>query len=121
MPKPRCNGFRQRQWKEAATAFAAVGRTAPGHTDALLYQGKALVKLAKDDFTGQHREEARHEAERAVELDPNDASAHYLLGRIDHRLGKADPAAQHFSMTEELIRQERAKTGGMGMYGTEHK
>jgi hypothetical protein len=34
---------------------------------------------------------------------------------------RPDQAAQHFSMTEELIRQEHAKTGDMGMSGTERK
>ncbi len=78
-------------------------------------------ELAKNYLAMQRLEEAKREAERAVELDPNDSSAHYLLGRIYHRLGKTDLAAQHFATTEELIRQERAKPGGMGTSGTERR
>jgi hypothetical protein len=37
------------------------------------------------------------------------------------KTARPDQAAQHFSMSEELIRQERAKTGDMGMSGTERK
>ena len=39
--------FRARRWKEAAAAFAAAEKIQPGKTDALLYQGKALVNLGE--------------------------------------------------------------------------
>jgi len=76
---------------------------------------QAHRELAKAYFAGQRLEDARGEAEHAIQIDPGDSSAHYLLGRIYHRLGKADLAAQHFHITEQLIREEQSKTGGMGV------
>ena len=37
--------FKQQKWAEAATAFGQIEAASPGQTDALLYQGKCLVKL----------------------------------------------------------------------------
>ena len=78
-------------------------------------------ELGKAYFVVHRLEDAQRETERAVQLDPKDAAAHYLLGRIYHRLGKSDLATQHFNTTEELIRLERSKTGGMGMSGMERR
>jgi Flp pilus assembly protein TadD len=39
--------FKQQKWAEAATAFGQIEAASPGQTDALLYQGKCLVKLGK--------------------------------------------------------------------------
>src|SRR5262245_56031777 len=37
--------FQRQQWAEAAAAFGELEKQQPGHTDALLYKGKALVNL----------------------------------------------------------------------------
>lgn len=92
---------------DAVPLMEEAAQIAPQSAELHREMGKAYLSLDR-------LEDARREAEKAVELDPKDAPAHYLLGRIYHRLGKSDLATQHFNITEELIRLERAKTGGMG-------
>ena len=70
-------------------------------------------ELGRAQFSLKRFEPARDQLERAVALDPNDSSPHYLLGRIYQRLGMRDQAAPQFKLTEELIRQQNAKSGGM--------
>src|ERR1039458_622577 len=41
--------FRQRQWADAAKAFAECEKSDPGRTDALLYRGKSLLNLGQFD------------------------------------------------------------------------
>jgi tetratricopeptide (TPR) repeat protein len=41
--------FQQRQWEQAAAAFAEVERHQPNQTDALLFRGKSLVNLNRFD------------------------------------------------------------------------
>ncbi len=95
------------QTADALPLMEEAAQIAPQSTELHREMGKAYLSLDR-------LEDARRQAEKAVELDPKDSAAHYLLGRIYHRMGKADLATQHFNITEELIRLERAKTGGMG-------
>jgi len=92
---------------DALPLMEEAAQIAPQSAELHREMGKAFLSLDR-------LEEAQRQAEKAVELNPKDSAAHYLLGRIYHRLGKSDLAAQHFSITEELIRLERANTGGMG-------
>jgi tetratricopeptide (TPR) repeat protein len=92
---------------DAVPLMEEAAQIAPQSAELHREMGKAYLSLDR-------LEDARREAEKAVDLDPKDSAAHYLLGRIYHRLGKSDLAAQHFKITEELIRLERAKMGGMG-------
>lgn len=46
---------------------------------------------------------ARHELEEAIQHDPNNASAHYLLGRAYEQLGLAERAKDEFRRAEELF------------------
>ncbi len=70
-------------------------------------------EMGRAQFNLEHFELAREQLERAVTLDPNNSSPHYLLGRIYQRLGRREQAARQFKLTEELIRQQNAKSGGM--------
>jgi|SRR5579863_3237586 len=70
-------------------------------------------ELGRSQFNLDHFQLAREQLERAVALDPKNSSPHYLLGRIYQRLGNRDQAAAQFKLTEELIRQQNAKSGGM--------
>ena len=38
----------------------------------------------------------------AVELDPNNKAAHYLLGQVFQRLGKAEQAKEQFEIASKL-------------------
>lgn len=93
--------------QEAATALAQAVTIAP--TSAPSY-----YELGRAQFSLNHLEEAQSELENAVKLDPQNSSTHYLLGRVFSRMGKADEAAAEFKLTENLIHQKNAKTGGMG-------
>jgi len=45
---------------------------------------------------------ARSELEKAVELAPENASLHYVLGQVYRRLGLSDKAKHEFARTAEL-------------------
>jgi len=83
--------------------------------DAMIAPDSATVhyELGRAQFSLEHFEPARAQLEKAVALDPKNSSPHYLLGRIYQRLGKREQATQQFKLTEELIRQQNAKSGGM--------
>jgi len=74
---------------------------------------QARYQLAKAYFEINRFEDALGEAERAVSLDPEDSSDHYLLGRIYQRSGKNDLAQEQFRITEQLIHAKSSKPGGM--------
>jgi tetratricopeptide (TPR) repeat protein len=82
---------------------------------AAIAPGSATVhyELGRAQFNLQHYELAGEQLERAVVLDPNNSAPHYLLGRIYQRMGKREQSAQQFKLTEDLIRQQNAKSGGM--------
>jgi tetratricopeptide (TPR) repeat protein len=65
--------------------------------------GKIHYQLAKAYFDLNRFEDARREAEKAVNLDPGQSSNHYLLGRIYQRSGSRALAAEQFRLTEKLI------------------
>jgi tetratricopeptide (TPR) repeat protein len=67
--------------------------------------GKIRYQLSKAYFDLNRFEDARREAEKAVTLDPDQSSNHYLLGRIYQRSGSRALAAEQFRLTEELIRR----------------
>lgn len=70
-------------------------------------------ELGRAQFNLEQFDLAREQLEKAVALDPQNSSPHYLLGKIYKRLGKTQQAAHEFKLTEELIRQQNAKSGGM--------
>ena len=62
----------------------------------------AEAKLMKGDADG-----AQEMAEAALKSNPNDAQAHYLLGRISLMHGEPDDALQHLTETIQLSRDPR--------------
>jgi tetratricopeptide (TPR) repeat protein len=70
--------FGDRQWANAAQAFADCEKRSPGQTDALLYRGKALVNLA--DFPGAAASLAAY-----IAAHPQSDDALYLLGYVKFR------------------------------------
>jgi tetratricopeptide (TPR) repeat protein len=73
--------------------------------------GKIHYQLAKAYFDTDRFEDARREAEKAVSLDPDQSSNHYLLGRIYQRSGSRELAAEQFRLTEQLIHSKGSKDG----------
>ena len=74
---------------------------------------KARYELAKAYFDSQRFDAACQEAERAVQLKPDDSSGHYLLGRVYQRLNRKEEASEQFRLTGALIHDKNATTGGM--------
>jgi len=58
-------------------------------------------------------EAARQQLEESIRLNEKESSPHYLLGRVYKRLGRDADAAEQFAITEQLIRKQNAKSGGM--------
>jgi len=97
----------------AAEALPLLAQAAAIAPDSAPVHYELDYELGRAQFSLEQFEPAREQLEHAVSLDPNNSSAHYLLGRIYKRLGKSELAAQQFKVTEELIRQQNAKSGGM--------
>jgi len=70
--------FQQREWAQAAAAFAEVERKQPGQTDALLFEGKSLVNLSKFDDAGDA-------LQNYLKTHPKSDDANYLLAYIRFR------------------------------------
>ena len=92
---------------EAVSVLTEAVAISPGSTSSHYELGRAQFALG-------HMEDAQTELQKAIKLDPRNSSVHYLLGRVLSRMGKADEAAAEFRLTENLIHQKNAKSGGMG-------
>jgi tetratricopeptide (TPR) repeat protein len=83
--------------REALLLLSKAQKIAPNSAE-VHYQ------LAKSLFSLNQVKDAQREGETAVQLNPNDAPSHYLLGRIYHTLRKGDLSLQQFKLTEDLMR-----------------
>ena len=70
--------FQQRQWAQAAAAFAEAEKKEPGQTDALLFEGKSLVNLSKFDEAGEA-------LQAYLKAHPKSDDASYLLAYVRFR------------------------------------
>ena len=91
---------------EAVSWLQKAETISPDSSETHYQLGRAQLSLGQLDL-------ARAQFEQAIRLNPEDGPPHYLLGRVYRRLGKADEAAEQFKITEELIRNQNAKSGGM--------
>jgi len=87
--------FRAGDYAAAADCFAQAETAAPGTTDALVYQAKALVHL--QDFSAS--ESALH---RYVALHTDSNEALYLLGYVLHRENKASESLEIYTRAAAL-------------------
>jgi len=67
---------------------------------------KAHYELAKAYLAASQYENARMEAETAIRQKANASSYHYLLGRIYTKLGRTEPAAEQYRLTDELLKNK---------------
>jgi tetratricopeptide (TPR) repeat protein len=120
---------------EILTAFKALAEKAPGNYLSTYFYGKALLfndqeeqaeallrksvtlnggyweshlELAKALEQRGELEAALSEFRRAIELNPKDATAHYRLGGLYDRLGKADQAQAEYAIHKSLIDAEES-------------
>src|ERR1700730_1739685 len=87
--------FRQRQWAEAATAFAECEKSDPGKTDSLLYRGKSLINLAQFDNAASALQSYR-------EAHSNSDDAVYLLAYVLFRENKPEESLRLFTDAAKL-------------------
>jgi tetratricopeptide (TPR) repeat protein len=87
--------FRQRQWADAAKAFAECEKSDPGRTDALLYRGKSLLNLGQFDGAA-----SALETYRETHSSSNDAI--YLLAYVRFRENKPEESLQLFTDAAKL-------------------
>jgi tetratricopeptide (TPR) repeat protein len=92
--------------EEAAPLLSTALKIQPESPAAHYELGRAYFLAGKFD-------DARQQLETAVRLDPAKGAPHYLLGRVYSRMGKSEQAAAEFKVTEELVRQKNARSGGM--------
>src|ERR1700722_1347934 len=87
--------FHQRQWAQAAAAFAECEGSDPGKTEALLYRGKALINLGQFDGAGAALLSYR-------EAHPNSDDAVYLLAYVRFRGNKPEESLRLFADAAKL-------------------
>lgn len=84
------------EWAEAIDLYAEAVRIAPNH-------GKARLRLAYTLLcAGRAHSEIMPHALRASHLLPDDAEAHYILGRCYDEAGEEKLAKRHFEKAVEL-------------------
>src|SRR5882724_366344 len=87
--------FGKGNYSAAVALFMLVEEAAPGTTDALLYEGKALVHL--DQFV-----EAESALRRYLRLHADSDDAAYLLAYVLHREGKASESLETYTRAAKL-------------------
>jgi tetratricopeptide (TPR) repeat protein len=87
--------FRQKQWKDADTAFAEAEKVQPGKTDALLFRGKCLVNLGQ--FV-----EAETTLRAYISGHPQSEDAAYLLADTYFRENKPKQSLEQFTAAAKL-------------------
>ncbi len=80
---------------EAVADFEAAMPSEQNNPDFFLHYGMTLLKQNKSD-------DAAQKLNKALELDANDAYAHYYLGLAENNLGRADLMLVHFRKFLEL-------------------
>ena len=86
---------RQQKWTEAIAALQQSIWMNPYFSGPYILLGKAYSK------TGQPGA-AEDMLRRAIEADPNNKSAHYLLAQVLQAVGRIDDAKREFAIAEKL-------------------
>jgi tetratricopeptide (TPR) repeat protein len=87
--------FRQKQWKEADTAFAEVEKLQPGQTAALLFRGKCLFNL-------KQFEDADIALQAYISGHPQSEEAAYLLADTYFRENKPKQSLDQFTAAAKI-------------------
>lgn len=94
--------LKRNEFEKAFQLAAEAAKRNPAAARNFFLTGKALSQLNKDEI-------ALKWLRQAVTLDPNYASAHYLLGQIFRRMGKNEEAAKHFEIFKKVNTNVRAR------------
>ena len=83
-----------RQWNEAIEHFGRAAKIDPNSPQALVGLGKSLVSAGRPA-------EAVAALEKAVQLAPDDAVAHYQMSFAYRRVGREEEAKKHLALYRE--------------------
>ena len=103
----------QGKWDDAAKEYQAIMKqypTVPG-----IHFRLARLYLSKPDTEGNAGEKAKKELESELEIDPQNATAEYLVGELAREAAQWDEAIGHFSRSAKLDPSFADAFLGLGM------
>jgi len=90
----------QSRWDDAEKVYRQILKQNPNVAGIHYRLGRVLV--SKPEFGPAAAEEAKHEFERELQIDPSNAGAEYVLGEMAKQNQQWDQAIQHFSRAAKL-------------------
>lgn len=90
----------QGKWDEAAKEYELVLKENPRVAGIHYRLGRVL--LSKSNFTPQDQQEAKHQFEQELEIDPSNAGAEFVLGVLARRDQQLGEAVAHFTRATKL-------------------
>lgn len=94
--------LKRNEYEKAFQLAAEAAKRNPVSARNFFLTGKALTQLNKDELSLRW-------LQRAVELDPNYGSGHYLLARTLQRLGREEEAVVHFRIFKKVNTNARTR------------
>jgi Tfp pilus assembly protein PilF len=90
----------QGKWDDAEKIYRQILKQYPAVAGIHYRLGRVLV--SKPDFGPTVAQEAQHEFEKELQIDPSNAGAEYVLGELAKQNQQWDEAIQHFSHAAKL-------------------
>jgi tetratricopeptide (TPR) repeat protein len=87
--------LRQSRWDEAATALQKSLWISPFYSGPYILLGRVYLKKGQPAT-------AEGMLRRAIQYDPNNRMAHYLLGQVLQQAGRIEEAKREFEIAERL-------------------
>jgi tetratricopeptide (TPR) repeat protein len=92
----------QERWNEAAAEYRAVLAQNPTLPGIHYRLGRLLLSLPENAATPTSRDEARHEFEEELKINPRNAGAEYVLGELARQSRDWPQAVDHFAKAAQL-------------------
>jgi tetratricopeptide (TPR) repeat protein len=92
----------QERWNEAAAEYRAVLAQNPNLPGIHYRLGRLLLSLPENALTPATRDDARHEFEEELKINPRNAGAEYVLGEMARQASDWAQAAGHFANAARL-------------------
>ena len=102
----------QGKWDEAATEYRAILKQNPDLPGIHFRLGRFILSKPETPTTA---EDAKHEFEEELKIDPNNAGAEYVLGELAGRAQHWDEAIEHFSRAAKIDSGFADASLGLGM------
>jgi len=101
------------KWEEAETEYRGILEHNPGQPGIHFRLGRLL--LSKPNPPASVAEDAQHEFEQELKIDPSNAGAEYVLGELARQNQLWDEAVTHFSRAAQLDPQFGEAFLGLGI------